>query len=97
MKMPYQKTAIENKFRRMHKRGAAKEQPELRQEISDALYWRCFKKGENLMPCDCAQIIGKRRLKKHGLEECARILVDLMERCGFYCDIDEAKFSLEIL
>ncbi len=54
-------------------------------EITE-LYDECFLFGENLMPCDIAEIIGAVRISKYGRRECARVIVELMERCGFYCD-----------
>lgn len=63
-------------------------------EIS-RLFWRAFDMGESLMPCDVAKIIGKCRLKKYGIEECSRVLVDVMERCNFYCDSAEATEALK--
>ena len=59
------------------------------------LYRKAFKFGENLMPCDCAEIIGKTRIKKYGKQECASVIVELMERCNFYCDMHEALQALE--
>ena len=60
------------------------------------LYGRAFKKGENLMPCDCAEIIGKRRFRKYGKEECVSVVIELMQRCNFYCDEEEAAIALDI-
>lgn len=60
------------------------------------LYRKAFKKGENLMPCDCAEIIGKRRFRKYGKKECVRIIIELMQRCNFYCDEEEAEIVLDI-
>lgn len=48
------------------------------------------------MPCDCAEIIGKRRFRKYGKEECIRVIIELMQRCNFYCDSEEAEIALDI-
>ncbi len=48
------------------------------------------------MPCDCAEIIGKRRFRKYGKKECVRIIIELMQRCNFYCDEEEAEIALDI-
>lgn len=65
------------------------------QEEISVLYWRCFDKGENLQGWQVAKIIGIRRLRKYGMAECARVLVDLMERCDFYSDEKTAREDLE--
>ena len=60
-----------------------------------ALYFRALKQGESLMPCDVAKIIGKTRVKKYGIEESKKTVIEIMERCGFYCDDADASFALE--
>ena len=56
------------------------------------LYRIAFNFGEDLMPCDCADIIN-RNFKRHdlyGIRERARAIREMMERCGFWCDNREA-------
>lgn len=72
---------------------AAKEIP---QDEFHALYCRSFAKGESVMGYDIAKIIGIRRLRKYGMDECARVLADLLERCGGWCDEAQAREDLEM-
>ena len=69
-------------------------------KISEAekhfLYGKAFKKGENLMPCDCAEIIGRCRFRKYGKEECISVIIELMQRCNFHCEEEEAEIALGI-
>lgn len=60
------------------------------------LYGRAFKRGENLMPCDCAEIIGRCRFRKYGKEECISVIIELMQRCNFHCEKEEAEIALGI-
>ncbi len=60
------------------------------------LYGRAFKRGENLMPCDCAEIIGRCRFRKYGKEECISVIIELMQRCNFHCEEEEAEIALGI-
>lgn len=64
------------------------------EEEKTALYDRAIRKGENLMPCDVAKIIGKRRIKKYGIEESAKVICEIMERCGFWCDLQYATYAI---
>jgi len=58
------------------------------------LYSRALNFGESLMPRDCAAFIGKSRIKRYGIDECVRVIIDLMERCNFYCDRAEATKAI---
>lgn len=64
------------------------------EEEKTKLYFRALKKGENLMPCDVAKIIGIRRIKKYGWEESAKVICEIMERCGFWCDFQYATYAI---
>lgn len=53
-----------------------------------------FNFGENLMPGDCADIISRNfpsaKRGKYGIRKIARMIIDMMECCGFCCDRREA-------
>ena len=53
-----------------------------------------FNFGENLMPYDCADIISRNfpstKRGKYGIREIARMIIDMMELCGFCCGRREA-------
>lgn len=67
------------------------------EEEKTALYDRAMKKGENLMPYDVAKIMGKRRIKKYGWEESAKVICEIMERCGFWCDMQFAAYAITMI
>ena len=62
------------------------------EDQKNRLYRIAFNFGEDLMPCDCADIINRnfKRHDRYGLRERARTIKEMMERCGFYCDNREA-------
>ena len=53
-----------------------------------------FNFGENLMPGDCVDIISRNfpsvKRGKYGVRKIARMIIDMMECCGFCCDRREA-------
>ena len=62
------------------------------EDQKNRLYRIAFNFGEYLMPSDCADIIN-RNFKRHdlyGIRERARVIREMMERCGFWCDNREA-------